>query len=156
VCFPSPRDNGPPSLEEEQRVAEEAARATGAAEVTFDAATGAMTVVSRALPGILEYDMDDNAAGGRREVFFNAVVLLHPAGQDAQTRAVPWQVTFGDGSPMPDDAVRATKAIMGGLRAAVKWETGDVMFVHNRLAMHARNSFEGERLTLAVIMDKFE
>jgi hypothetical protein len=136
--------------------AEAAARATGTATIewvgpgaTDPSLPAAMVVTSVVLPGTLQYK--------GRETFFNAVVLLHNAGQSppvADPASLPWQVFYGDGSPIPDASVKNAKELMKTISAEIFWEKGDTILIDNKLAMHARNPFTGPRLTLAVIMSK--
>ncbi|KNC56100.1 pyoverdine biosynthesis regulatory [Thecamonas trahens ATCC 50062] len=128
---------------DDRAVAEARARDTGAASIEW-LESGAMRVVSHALPAARR----DPRVGAR--TWFNAIVLLHPAAQEAGTQA-PWTVTYGDGSPIADDDVLAAKAIMDEERIEFEWREGDVLLVDNMLAMHARNPFIGPRLILAAI-----
>lgn len=128
---------------DDREEAEARAKATGTASIEW-LDSGAMKVTSEVLPSA----RIDPRVGKR--TWFNSIVLLHPAAQEAGTKA-PWTVTYGDGSPIADEDVLVANRIMNEEKIEFTWEEGDVLVVDNMLAMHARNSFVGPRLILAAI-----
>jgi hypothetical protein len=96
------------------------------------------------------------------EVFFNQVQLHHVAALDDETRAdlhalvddeadLPRTVSFGDGTPIPDDAVRHIVAVCERTCVRVPWQPGDIFILDNMLTAHARDPYEGERRILVAM-----
>lgn len=91
----------------------------------------------------------------RQVVLFNQVLLHHVAALDPATResveAVyepedqPRSVTFGDGSPIPDDVVAHLIEAYASLAVPVVWEQGDVLVFDNMLMAHSRWPYAGDR-----------
>ncbi|ACU37557.1 TauD/TfdA family dioxygenase [Actinosynnema mirum] len=88
-------------------------------------------------------------------VWFNHSVFFHPGSLPEQVRAqvgrrltdddLPATTCFGDGSPIPEDALRRLRAAYEAERVSVPWEPGDVLVVDNLLAAHGREPYTGER-----------
>ena len=99
------------------------------------------------------------------EVFFNQVQLHHVACLDDETRAdlcalvddaadLPRTVTYGDGTPIPDDVVRHIVDVCERTCVRVPWQPGDIFVLDNMLTAHARDPYDGERRIL-VAMGRF-
>jgi hypothetical protein len=58
-------------------------------------------------------------------------------------------VCFGDGSPLPEQAVLDCRDIMEEICVAFLWEKGDVLYVDNLQAYHSRRTFVPPRRLLA-------
>lgn len=90
-----------------------------------------------------------------RAVFFNQILLHHPACLDPEVRetlqhslpdgGTPRDVTFGDGTPIPDAWVDAILEAHVRVATAFTWESGDMLFADNLRVAHARRPFDGER-----------
>lgn len=95
--------------------------------------------------------------GGERQ-FFHQLLLFHPMGLPAEVRdslrslfspsELPRNVTFGDGTPIPDDRVERFRNACEERTSAVSWRRGDVLLVDNMRVAHGRRPFEGDRRIL--------
>ncbi len=95
------------------------------------------------------------------EVFFNQVQLHHIACVDEETRDglralvddndLPRNVTYGDGSPIPDDVIDHIVATYERLAVRFAWQRGDMLALDNMLIAHARDTYTGSR-AIAVAM----
>ncbi|MGW7256485.1 TauD/TfdA family dioxygenase [Streptomyces sp. NPDC054834] len=87
----------------------------------------------------------------------------HPACLAPETRAaleathtpdtLPRQCRFGDGSPIPDEAMAEICRVYAELEVCFPWERGDVLVLDNILVAHARNPFRGPRELLVAMGD---
>lgn len=94
-------------------------------------------------------------------VLFNQVLLHHPAAIPVSTRealleiyepdALPRNVTFGDGTLIPDDTVRYLIDEYEARSVRFAWEAGDMMMLDNMLVSHARAPFAGPRKILVAM-----
>jgi alpha-ketoglutarate-dependent taurine dioxygenase len=101
------------------------------------------------------------ATGDR--VFFNQVLLHHPAALPATTRralldlyteeSLPRLVAFGDGSAIPDDVVAYLIASYEARAVRYPWHQGDIMVLDNMLVSHGRDPFVGPRTILVAMSD---
>jgi alpha-ketoglutarate-dependent taurine dioxygenase len=88
-------------------------------------------------------------------VFFNQIQLHHPACLDPAVRSslealfapedFPRLVTFGDGSPIPEETVRELGSLYDELAVSAPWQAGDIAVLDNMLVAHARKPFTGAR-----------
>ena len=89
-------------------------------------------------------------------VFFNQVLLHHPAALPDEFRqalialwgspdALPRNVTFGDGTPIPDSTVKYLEAEFDRQSVSFPWEVNDVLMLDNMLVSHSRSTFTGQR-----------
>lgn len=62
-------------------------------------------------------------------------------------------VRIGDGGEMGEDEVEAMGQVIESHKVSIGWEEGDVMLVHNMLAMHSRSPFQGERRVYASLAE---
>jgi alpha-ketoglutarate-dependent taurine dioxygenase len=89
------------------------------------------------------------------KVFFNQILLHHPAAVPESTRSalfelfapedLPRNVTFGDGSLIPDDVVEYLLAEYDKRAVRFPWQEGDMIMLDNMLVCHGRAPFEGPR-----------
>lgn len=95
-------------------------------------------------------------------LWFNQIGLHHPWFLDAATRDAlremfgemfPRNVTFGDGTPIPDDAIAQIDQVLNQLARTLRLEHGEVMFNDNMLVAHARETYVGDRKILVVLGD---
>jgi alpha-ketoglutarate-dependent taurine dioxygenase len=99
-------------------------------------------------------------------VWFNQVLLHHPFGVPAATRAsllelfdaddLPRNVYFGDGSPIPDSVMEHLYDTYMTHRVEFAWEQGDVLMLDNMLTAHGRMPFEGPRKILVAMAEIVE
>ncbi|WP_327258031.1 TauD/TfdA family dioxygenase [Streptomyces sp. NBC_01244] len=97
------------------------------------------------------------------EVWFNQADQWHPAGLGDDTAAalaqilpedeLPQNVTFADGSPIPEAYVAQIRD--RGLEHAVDvdWAQGDLLLIDNVLLAHGRRPFTGNRRVLVAMSD---
>jgi alpha-ketoglutarate-dependent taurine dioxygenase len=89
-------------------------------------------------------------------VFFNQILLHHPASLDPKVRKAllsmlkgqgfPRDVCFGDGETIPDEWVAEVLRAHIKVAASFAWRPGDVVVVDNFAVSHARRPFTGARL----------
>jgi len=87
------------------------------------------------------------------ETWFNSIVLLHPAARTDVGSSSPWDVVYGDFSPLDDSDVVLAAKILVEEGTQFKWHKGDVLLIDNTLALHARNRFKPPRRILATILN---
>ena len=93
--------------------------------------------------------------------WFNQALHWHTACLSAEARTsllstfaldeLPRSCRFGDGTPIPDDAMAEILRVYAELEVSLPWEHGDVMLLDNILTAHARNPFRGERKLLVAM-----
>ncbi|MCO5592327.1 hypothetical protein L7F22_046328 [Adiantum nelumboides] len=105
-------------------------------------ADGNAKTISGPLPGI----MLDKRRG--RKVWFNSMVAAYTGWQDARNDRKK-AITFGDGSPLPEEAVLGCLAILQEESVAIPWKCGDVLILDNIAVQHARRPFKAPRRVLA-------
>lgn len=54
-------------------------------------------------------------------------------------------VTFGDGSPLPEDKIHRIIQIQQELCYNVQWQRGDVLLIDNYAIQHGRRPFDASR-----------
>jgi alpha-ketoglutarate-dependent taurine dioxygenase len=58
---------------------------------------------------------------------------------------VGYGALFGDATAIPDAHMDEVTRVLGECAVPVRWQTGDLLLVDNRVAMHGREPFEGRR-----------
>jgi alpha-ketoglutarate-dependent taurine dioxygenase len=96
-----------------------------------------------------------------RWLWLNQAHLFHVSNLQPDLRALleesfgpdelPRNATFGDGSPIPDDDLRAVRQAYAEHTLSFAWERGDVLLVDNLAMAHGRNRFRGERRVLVAM-----
>ncbi|KAL2940244.1 hypothetical protein RDABS01_023430 [Bienertia sinuspersici] len=84
----------------------------------------------------------------QRKVWFNSMVAAYTGWKDERNDPVK-AVTFGDGSPLPADAVYDCLKILEEESVAIPWKKGDVLLIDNWAVLHSRRSFDPPRRVLA-------
>lgn len=103
---------------------------------------GSVKTVSGPIPAV---KLDEKR---NRKVWFNSMVAAYTGWKDA--RNVPEKaVTFGDGTPLPAQAVQTCLRIMEEESVAIPWRQGDVLVLDNIAVQHSRRSFKPPRRVLA-------
>ena len=82
----------------------------------------------------------DDADPRRRARFFNQLLAAHDGWRD-ELNPPGMSVVFGDGSPIPADAMEVVARAHEEEAVAVPWRHGDVMLLNNLQVMHARERF---------------
>ena len=95
------------------------------------------------------------------KVFFNQILLHHPAGLPKSTRAAmkalfdendfPRNVSYGDGTEIPDAVIEHVMDVYARIGVAIPWSTGDVIILDNMLASHGRQPFTGARKVIVAM-----
>ncbi|HKC23948.1 MAG TPA: TauD/TfdA family dioxygenase [Thermoanaerobaculia bacterium] len=98
--------------------------------------------------------------------FFNQILLHHPSRLAPEVREsllalmpeedLPRNVTFGDGTPIPDGAVDEVAALEEELAVESAWIEGDVLMVENLLVAHGRRPYGGARKVVVTMGDMVE
>jgi alpha-ketoglutarate-dependent taurine dioxygenase len=83
-----------------------------------------------------------------RPVWFNSMVAAYTGWEDARNDPVK-AVKFGDGTPLPKEAVMACLQILAEESVSIPWHHGDVLLLDNIAVQHARKSFIPPRRVLA-------
>lgn len=104
-------------------------------------ADGALRTSSPTLPVIR------TLADGRR-AFFNQLVAAYKGWPDISASGVP-TLAFGNGKPLPADAMDHVVEEADRLALPLPWQTGDMLLVDNDRVMHGRRPFVGKRRVLA-------
>lgn len=80
--------------------------------------------------------------------FFNQLIAAFHGWKD--TRNDPSKsITFGNGTSIDPDDIHAATTLAESLTTDLKWRTGEVALIDNRIAMHGRRPFKGTRKVLA-------
>ncbi|MEP7054475.1 MAG: TauD/TfdA family dioxygenase [Actinomycetota bacterium] len=92
------------------------------------------------------------------KVFFNQVLLHHPAALPPETRSallslldvddLPRNCYYGDGSVIPDEVIAHVFDVYGRIGVHERWNAGEMMMIDNMLACHGRDPFTGSRKIL--------
>jgi hypothetical protein len=97
------------------------------------------------------------------ELFFNQILLHHPAVLDEETREdllalcdgeFPRSVTYGDGTPIPDSVIEQVLQAEVDTAIAFDYEPGDVVVVDNIAYAHARRRYTPPR-SIRVLLSRF-
>ncbi|KML53603.1 MULTISPECIES: TauD/TfdA family dioxygenase [Burkholderia] len=67
--------------------------------------------------------------------------------------AFPYEIRYGDGSPMPYDDLAAIYDALDDEELSFPWQAGDVLVVDNMLVAHGRNPYRGARDTQVMLFD---
>lgn len=99
-------------------------------------------------------------------VFFNQIQLHHIGCLEPQVREdlletagldrLPRHVTYGDGSPISDEAIETISRIYEECAVRFQWQQGDVVMLDNMLAAHARDPYEGPRKIVVAMGAMFD
>jgi alpha-ketoglutarate-dependent taurine dioxygenase len=99
-------------------------------------------------------------------VFFNQILLHHVACLPEAVRAslltlfpeadLPRSVYFGDGSKIPDDAIRKIQELYEQTAARFEWQPHDMVVVDNMLVAHARDPYVPPRKILVAMGEMVE
>jgi len=127
----------------------EVERYCGAAGIDCEWRPDGTLRTSQLSPAVLRHPRTNEA------VFFNQIQLHHVASLEADVRAsmlelfteeqFPRNVTYGDGTPIPDSVVQDVTSLCWANAVALPWQERDILLVDNMLTAHARNPFVGPR-----------
>jgi alpha-ketoglutarate-dependent taurine dioxygenase len=83
-----------------------------------------------------------------RKAFFNQLIAAFQGWKDVRNDPAK-AIRFGDGGPLDQAATTAAAQLAEELTFNVPWQSGDVVFMDNCVAMHGRRTFRGTRKVLA-------
>jgi len=84
------------------------------------------------------------------KAFFNQIVAAYTGWVDSRNEYGK-SVVFGDGTPLPQDAVEHLAKFMEENKCAYRWAPGQFCIVDNTVAYHGREPFTGRRSILAAV-----
>lgn len=106
---------------------------------------GCLRVTTPTLPAVLDVD-------AQRTSFFNQLIAAYQGWRDSRndpSRAI----TFGDGTPLDAQVVSQIAQMAEQLVYDHAWQQGDVVLLDNRVVMHGRRTFRGQRRVLASLAE---
>lgn len=96
-----------------------------------------------------------------KEYWFNQAEQWHPTALNPAMRSMfeemvgpgnlPHECEYGDGDPMEADVLVEIRRVLERSKLLFDWQRGDLLMVDNIAMMHGRESFGGERKTLAYL-----
>jgi alpha-ketoglutarate-dependent taurine dioxygenase len=96
-----------------------------------------------------------------QEYWFNQAEQWHPTALNPAVRAMfeqmvgpgnlPHECEYGDGAAMEDEVLAEIRRVLDRCKLLFDWQRGDLLMIDNVLLMHGRESFKGERRTLAYL-----
>lgn len=89
--------------------------------------------------------------GGRAVSFYNQIYAAYTGWTDEYNTPAEC-VRDGEGGALDGDAMAAVERVLEDCAARIAWTPGDVMYIDNRQAYHARGTFEGSRRVLASLV----
>ncbi len=99
-------------------------------------ADGSLKAITPILPAVLDLD--------GKKVFYNQLVAAYMgwAGvRDNPSRAL----AFGDGSAIPREGLERIAELSNDFTFDLQWQDGDVALLDNKITMHGRRPYSGER-----------
>jgi alpha-ketoglutarate-dependent taurine dioxygenase len=95
------------------------------------------------------------------EVWFNQAEQWHPTALNPAIRGMfeqalglgnlPHECEYGDGERIEDDVLIEIRRALNTSKLLFDWQRNDLLMIDNILMMHGRESFKGERKTLAYL-----
>lgn len=99
--------------------------------------------------------------GTGEDVWFNQAEQWHPSALSPDMRAMleelvgrkhlPHDCEYGDGEPLEEEVLAEIRQALGRSKLLFDWQQHDLLMIDNVLMMHGRESFTGERKTLAYL-----
>ncbi|PRQ00459.1 condensation domain-containing protein [Enhygromyxa salina] len=97
-------------------------------------------------------------------VWFNSAHMFHVCALEPAVRAslrslfdeaeLPRHAYFGDGSPIPDDAIAHIRSIYAEEGVPLRWRVGDLLLLDNMRFAHGREPFTGARELLVTMAEQ--
>jgi len=95
------------------------------------------------------------------EVWFNQAEQWHASSLNPALRGMfeqmvgkgnlPHECEYGDGEPMDEATLAEVRRVLDRNKLLFDWQRNDLLMIDNVLMMHGRESFKGERKTLAYL-----
>lgn len=96
-----------------------------------------------------------------QEAWFNQAEQWHASAMNPSMRGMfekmvgkgnlPHECEYGDGEPMDEDMLAEVRQTLDRNKLLFDWQRNDLLMIDNVLMMHGRESFKGERKTLAYL-----
>ena len=86
----------------------------------------------------------------QRRTFFNSVIAAFTGWYDSRNDGAK-AVHFGGGDPLSQTSIDTFLEATQNLQVNMPWEAGDMLWLDNRLILHARQPYEGDREVFAAI-----
>ena len=86
----------------------------------------------------------------QRRTFFNSVIAAFTGWYDSRNEGAK-AVHFGGGDPLSQTSIDAFLEATQAFQVNMPWKAGDMLWLDNRLVLHARQSYEGGREVFAAI-----
>ncbi|KAI5078416.1 hypothetical protein GOP47_0006087 [Adiantum capillus-veneris] len=89
----------------------------------------------------------------RANAWFNQIAVYHTglSHKGGMPPDQPYDVVFGDGSPLPANAVATCKKIHEENSVDIPWKQGDLMILDNSSVMHGRRAYKPPRKILVTL-----
>ena len=84
----------------------------------------------------------------QRRTFFNSVIAAFTGWYDSRNDGAK-AVHFGGGDPLSQTSIDTFLEATQNLQVNMPWEAGDMLWLDNRLILHARQPYEGDREVFA-------
>jgi alpha-ketoglutarate-dependent taurine dioxygenase len=113
---------------------------------------GSLRAVTPVLPAVLSLSSGKKGSGTKdsgtkdsdKKVFYNQLVAAYMGW--AGVREEPSRaLAFGDGSAIPKEALERIAALSEKFTYDLQWQDGDVALLDNKITMHGRRPYSGER-----------
>ncbi len=101
--------------------------------------------------------------GTGEQVWFNQAEQWHPSALNPAIRTMfeqalgkgrlPHECEYGDGTPIEETVLAEIRRVMNENKLLFDWQRNDLLMIDNVLMMHGRESFKGERKTLAYLSE---
>lgn len=98
---------------------------------------GSLKAITPVLPAVLTLD-------NQVDVFYNQLIAAYMGWQGVKEDPSS-AITFGDGSPIPVSILETIVELSKKFTYDLKWQDGDVALVDNKMTMHGRRPFSGDR-----------
>ncbi|MCO5564553.1 hypothetical protein L7F22_018217 [Adiantum nelumboides] len=87
------------------------------------------------------------------DVWFNTLTIFYTGSshKEGMSSDHPYDVVFGDGSPLPQDAVETCKKVLEENSVDIPWQQGDLMILDNFSVLHARRPYKPPRQILVTL-----
>lgn len=106
---------------------------------------GSLKTISPVLPAVR---LDEGLGRTGKKTFFNSVVAVYTGWNDSRNKGET-AIQFADGSYLDGAVMAEAVKLMDELSVPFKWHKGDVILIDNKLVMHSRRPFTGQRLITA-------
>lgn len=86
-----------------------------------------------------------------RKTWFNSLAATYTAEGGDRKDSEKMGVSFGDGSPLPENVIHDCLKIMEEESIDIPWQKGDILMIDNLAVLHSRKPFTPPRRILAAL-----